>query len=86
MPGSYVALTHPTLELDGEGNVAAMAFWNENASQPIVARSGAVVARFLDGLELVEPGLVSCALWRPAEVDVGKSHAVPQWGAVAVKR
>ena len=29
--GSYLVLTHPTLELGGEGNAEAMAFWNENA-------------------------------------------------------
>lgn len=78
--GSYVVLTHPTLELGGEGNTEAMAFWNENAKPPITARSGAEVAAFLDGLELVEPGLVSCARWRDEE-----GTQVAQYGAVARK-
>ena len=85
-PGSYVAVTHPTLELNGDGNVAAMAFWNERSAQPIVARSREQVMRFFDGLELLEPGLVSCTRWRPDGVDVGKTPVLPQWGAVAVKR
>jgi O-methyltransferase involved in polyketide biosynthesis len=85
-PGSHVAITHPTLELNGEGNVAAMAFWNERATQPIVARSKEQVMRFFDGLELLAPGVVSCTLWRPDEPQVGASQVLPQWGAVAIKR
>ncbi|MGA5702509.1 SAM-dependent methyltransferase [Peterkaempfera bronchialis] len=85
--GSYLVLTHPTLELGGEGNVEAMQFWNQNAKPPITARSGAEVARFLDGLELLEPGLVSCARWRPDPADgSGTAPAqVAQYGAVARK-
>ncbi|MEB8344218.1 SAM-dependent methyltransferase [Streptomyces endophyticus] len=78
--GSYVVLTHPTLELGGEGNEEAMKFWNENAKPPITARTGAEVAAFLDGLDLVEPGLVSCARWRDEE-----GTQVAQFGAVARK-
>ncbi|MCN9244401.1 SAM-dependent methyltransferase [Streptomyces sp. RY43-2] len=82
--GSFLALTHPTFDADlgGEGNVAAMAFWNENATPPITARPRAEIAAFFEGLDLVEPGLVSCAQWRP---DTGAPGAVPQFGAVALK-
>lgn len=81
--GSYVVLTHPTLELGGEGNEAAMKFWNENATPPITARTGAEVAAFVDGLEMIEPGLVSCARWRTAEGAEGP--LVAQFGVVARK-
>jgi O-methyltransferase involved in polyketide biosynthesis len=82
--GSFLVLTHPTVDADlgGEGNVPAMAFWNENATPPITARPRAEVAAFFAGLELVEPGLVPCSQWRP---DAGTPAAVPQFGAVAVK-
>ncbi|MER6979733.1 SAM-dependent methyltransferase [Streptomyces carpinensis] len=82
--GSCLALTHPTVDADlgGEGNVAAMEFWNENATPPITARPRAEVAAFFEGLDLVEPGLVPCSRWRP---DTGTPAAVPQFGAVAVK-
>jgi O-methyltransferase involved in polyketide biosynthesis len=85
-PGSYLAVTHPTLELNGEGNVAAMRFWNENSPQRIVARTREQILRFFDGLELLEPGLVSCTLWRPDPVRVGEIQMLPQYGGVAVKR
>ncbi|MDF3301808.1 SAM-dependent methyltransferase [Streptomyces tropicalis] len=83
-PGSYLVLTHPTYDADlgGEGNVPAMEFWNANATPPITARGRAEVAAFLEGLDLVEPGLVPCSQWR---ADAPSPAAVPQFGAVAVK-
>jgi O-methyltransferase involved in polyketide biosynthesis len=85
-PGSYVALTHPTLELGGESNAEAMRFWNENATPPIVAREEAEIAGFLEGLEILEPGIVSCARWRAAPDEEGELPAVvPQFGAIARK-
>ncbi|MEO3977333.1 SAM-dependent methyltransferase [Streptomyces sp. CAU 1734] len=83
--GSFLVLTHPTLELGGEGNVDAMAFWNENATPPITARSGAEIASFLDGLELLEPGLVSCSRWRHEPAGGPEPVLVAQYGAVARK-
>jgi hypothetical protein len=84
--GSYLALTHPTVELGGEMNVEAMAFWNEHAAPPIRARTRAEVARFVEGLELVEPGLVSCSRWRPDASENGAAPAeVPHYGVVGRK-
>jgi hypothetical protein len=84
-PGSYLAITHPTVELGGEANVKAMAFWNENAKPPITHRTRAEVARFFDGLELLEPGIVPCSQWRPDLRTLGATADVPQFGAVARK-
>ena len=82
--GSFLALTHPTFDPDvgGVGQVPAMKFWNENATPPITARGRTDIASFLDGLDVVEPGLVSCSLWHP---DTASPAVVPQFGAVAVK-
>ncbi|KOG29377.1 SAM-dependent methyltransferase [Streptomyces resistomycificus] len=82
--GSHLALTHPTFDADlgGEGQIPAMKFWNENATPPICARGREDIASFFEGLELLEPGLVSCSQWR-AEPD--SPLVVPQFGAVAVK-
>ncbi|GGQ22402.1 hypothetical protein GCM10010266_52050 [Streptomyces griseomycini] len=82
--GSFLVLTHPTFdpEVGGEDQVPAMKFWNENATPPITARGAADIAAFLEGLEPVEPGLVSCSQWHAAS---GSAVVVPQYGAVAVK-
>ncbi|MFE0452887.1 SAM-dependent methyltransferase [Streptomyces sp. NPDC058914] len=82
--GSYLVLTHPThdSEVGGEGQIPAMRFWNENATPPITARSATDIAAFFEGLDLLEPGLVSCSRWR---AEPGSPAVVPQYGAVAVK-
>jgi hypothetical protein len=82
--GSFLVLTHPTFdpEVGGELQVPAMEFWNANATPPITARGAADITAFFDGLELVEPGLVSCSQWR---AEPGADLVVPQYGAVAVK-
>jgi len=83
--GSYVAITHPTLQLGGDANAKAMAFWNENAKPPITARTRTEFAQFFDGLQLLEPGIVPCSRWRPNDAEVGTPADVPQFGAVARK-
>jgi hypothetical protein len=81
VPGSYLVLSHPTLELGGEGNAEAMRFWNEHARPPIRARSADEIRQLLTGLDLVDPGLVSGALWRP---DI-RAATIPHYGVVAIK-
>ncbi|MFF7987972.1 SAM-dependent methyltransferase [Streptomyces sp. NPDC007901] len=83
--GSVLALTHPTAdaEVGGQGNIAAMRFWNAHATPPITARTRAEIAGFFDGLDLPEPGLVPCSQWR---AGADSPAPVPQFGAVAVKR
>ncbi|KAB8166571.1 SAM-dependent methyltransferase [Streptomyces sp. 3MP-14] len=39
--------------------------YNRTGAAPYLLRSRAEVAGFFDGLDLVEPGVVSCPLWRP---------------------
>ena len=43
---------------------------------------GPDIAAFFDGLDLLEPGLVSCSQWR---AEPGSPAVVPQFGGVAVK-
>ena len=49
-------------------------------------RSPDQLSRFTDGLELVEPGLVPCAAWRPApDATPDELREVDEFGAVARK-
>jgi O-methyltransferase involved in polyketide biosynthesis len=83
--GSFLVLTHPTTEpeLGGDLQLEAMEFWNAHAEPPVTARDSAEIARYFDGLTLLEPGLVPCSLWRPDPGD--ETTVVPQLGAVARK-
>ncbi|WP_059012513.1 SAM-dependent methyltransferase [Streptomyces specialis] len=82
--GSYVALTHPTHELGGAANVEAIRHWNRKATPPLTCRGRAEISRFLRGLDVLEPGLVSCSRWRPAP-DRPHPPEVAQYGAVGRK-
>ncbi|MEU9332721.1 SAM-dependent methyltransferase [Streptomyces sp. NPDC048290] len=82
--GSHLVLTHPTdePELGGVGQRAAMTYWNAHARPAITARGRAEIEGLFEGLELLEPGLVSCSAWR---ADGQAAPVVPQLAAVAVK-
>jgi S-adenosyl methyltransferase len=47
------------------GVVEAARIWNQSANPQYHLRSPERIARFFDGLELVEPGVVSVTRWRP---------------------
>ncbi|MGK5532621.1 SAM-dependent methyltransferase [Streptomyces sp. URMC 129] len=83
-PGSYVALTHPTHELGGAANADAIRHWNRQARPPLTSRTRAEISRFLHGLDVLDPGLVTCSQWRPAPGDP-RPAAVAQYAAVARK-
>jgi hypothetical protein len=84
--GSYLVTADGTNVLDGPAFEAAIAVWNANAPLSYHLRHPDELARFLTGLEVLEPGLVPCARWRPAP-DAGPEDLkeVDEFGAVARK-
>jgi hypothetical protein len=63
--GSWLMIWHPTAEVSGEAMAGAVRLWNERGSAPVTLRTCGELARFFDGLDLAEPGVVSCPRWRP---------------------
>jgi S-adenosyl methyltransferase len=61
--GSHVALTHGTADVAPQVNEAARVY--DTATTPMHIRSREEVLGLVDGLELIEPGLVWTAQWRP---------------------
>ena len=64
-PGSYLALSHVTADGNPVGQAEASEFY-QNTPDPVYTRSYPEVLRLFTGFELVEPGLVGCAFWRPS--------------------
>jgi hypothetical protein len=64
-PGSYLAITHGTLEEDPEGEGGKAEGVYRQASSQLHVRPLPEVLRFFDGFELVEPGLTWITGWRP---------------------
>jgi hypothetical protein len=60
--GSYLALTHLASDLETE-LVEAIARVNETMSDPFTLRTRAEVARFMAGLDVAEPGIVTLDWW-----------------------
>lgn len=83
--GSYLVLAHPTADIDGAAMNEAMRWMNERGGTPVTARSHEEITRFFDGLELLEPGVVSLPLWRPDSVEVGAPAEVSEFCGVARK-
>jgi hypothetical protein len=55
---------------------------NEHTSETMVPRDPPELARFFEGLEMVEPGLVPVHLWRPGDAEL---LPLPNVGGVARK-
>ncbi|MGW5411490.1 SAM-dependent methyltransferase [Actinomadura geliboluensis] len=83
--GSWLAFTHATAELGGPRVREAFRMWNENAVQKARPRDRDEVLALIDGLDLVEPGLVSPPRWRPDGDGTGEPREVPMWAGVARK-
>ena len=88
-PGSYLAASHATYDqLPADvAEAARVATRDGNPPGGINLRSRDDFARFFDGLELVEPGVVSVAQWR-AETEPQPRPTVDEvsmYGAVARK-
>jgi hypothetical protein len=84
-PGSYLALTHLGLDLlggqteDGLGTVQ-----DQMMRKQFTSRTREQVARFFQGLEMAEPGLVRVEEWRP-EPGTGDAGKSALWCAVGRK-
>ena len=84
--GSYLAVSHVGSDLLGAEALAGVTdLTDQVADWKFASRDRDQVARFFDGMDLVEPGLVRVEEWRPspAAADEGKSTV---YGAVARKR
>ena len=79
--GSFLVLSHACL--DHPSTADAVAMWNASGSPtPVRARSAAAIARFFDGLDLLDPGVVTCTRWRP---EPDPAQPVMTFGGLAHK-
>ena len=81
--GSYLAISHIAVDIQPEQVGAAGDRLNQASYQQYTLRNRAQVARFFDGLEVAEPGLVQVQQWRPG---ISTRKITPTWAGVARKR
>jgi S-adenosyl methyltransferase len=82
--GSCLVLTHACT--DAAATHQAVRAYNESGVPTgTKGRSRGEIARFFEGLELVEPGVVCCPDWRPEPGDLSVSADVMTYGGVGTK-
>jgi hypothetical protein len=83
--GSYLAIQHPTADFYPPEVGAQTAY--RRAGIPFQYRTREQFAAFLDGLELVEPGITVMAEWHPDDESQPKRHVTdtPAYAALARK-
>ena len=81
--GSYLVLSHPANDLLPETQPEASKRYNQRVSTQQRLRSRDEVARFFDGLDLLEPGLIQWHQWRTGPDDSAPDGAVSGHAGVA---
>lgn len=64
-PGSALVISHATGDATPDRTIATARLYNRDCTAPLVPRSRAAINPFLDGLQLLDPGLVFTTQWRP---------------------
>jgi hypothetical protein len=82
--GSYLVLSHPTDDFNPNVQGESIKRYNERVTEQATLRNKEETARFFEGLDLAEPGLVPVSHWRPAD-DLAASAPSSMWCAVARK-
>jgi hypothetical protein len=83
--GSYLALSDDT-DTDAANNEATRIYnQNTNPASHYHLRSPEQIARFFDGLELVEPGVVPTSRWRPESSRWGEPVEISHYAGVGRK-
>ena len=80
-PGSYVVLSHATLDGLPADVIARFEAIYRRSSSPTIARPRARIEALFEGLDVVEPGIVLTPLWRP---DAARDPLADEPGRAAV--
>ena len=82
--GSFVTISHPASDIDAEQMAEMAQRLNQSVAEPSTHRDRARVARLFEGFEMVEPGLIRVAEWRP-DTELEAASPAALWGGVARK-
>jgi len=80
-PGSYVVMSHATLDGLPADVIARFEAIYRRSSSPTIARPRARIEALFEGLDVVEPGIVLTPLWRP---DAARDPLADEPGRAAV--
>jgi O-methyltransferase involved in polyketide biosynthesis len=82
-PGSFLVISHAASDIDPDEAAEMIGCLNQHLAEGnYIGRPRDVVARFFDGLELVEPGVVKVTQWHPRSWLEARGPA-SLWGGMA---
>jgi S-adenosyl methyltransferase len=83
--GSHLAVAHSTSVATGAAMEEAVRRWNEAGSATYHLRSPERITRLFNGLEILDPGVVTCPRWRPELLDTDEPRDMDEYCAVGRK-
>jgi trans-aconitate methyltransferase len=83
-PGSYLTLSHPAKDIHAAEMAEMASRLNQMMAEKVTFRGRDDVARFFNGLDLVDPGMTNVPDWRPETAQEASSPAA-LWAGVARK-
>jgi hypothetical protein len=81
-PGSFLVVSHGAADIDAENMAVLTKRLTEGSRETFVWRSHSDVARFFEGLDLVESGVVPVDQWRPDGTPSGVGWTIPFYGGM----
>jgi hypothetical protein len=85
VPGSYLLISHPAIDVDSESSTKVQTSYNQHVATTMTRRTRDEVARFFEGLEVLEPGIVQHHRWRPDTDENVDGYDVPGWSVLGRK-
>jgi hypothetical protein len=82
--GSYLVVSHPTDDFNPNRQDESIQRYNERVADQATLRGHDETERFFAGLELLAPGVVAVAEWRP-DSDLDSARPSSMWCGVARK-
>jgi hypothetical protein len=83
--GSWLAVYHPASDIDQDRAGEAVRRANARSAGTTTPRSNYQVARFFDGLQLIEPGPVQMQRWRPGAAAAADGEEIAAYARRARK-
>jgi hypothetical protein len=84
-PGSWLVVYHPASDVDQYRVSEAVRRVNARSAGTTTLRTHAEIARFFDGLQLLEPGLVQVHRWQPGWAERGNGTEIAAYAGVGRK-
>ncbi len=83
--GSYLAISHGASDIQADSVAKASGRYNQHSAVAMRLRTQAEVARFFDGLDIVDPGVVPLNHWNPEPAVSDTEAGLPAYGALGRK-